>query len=67
MSLLNSQFTIEKAYQILLDDIHSNEEDFKRLNILNTDEDDAIGQCFSTFFGCGTFFTFVKYHGTLLI
>ena len=43
MSLLNSQFTIEKAYQILLDDIDRNEEGFEELNIVNTDEDDAIG------------------------
>ena len=41
MSLLNSQFTTEEAYH--LDDIDSNEEDFEELNIVNTDEDKAIG------------------------
>ena len=42
MSLLNSQFTTEEAYQILLDDIDSDEEDFEELNIVNTDKDDAL-------------------------
>ena len=41
MSLLNSQFTTEEAYQILLDDIDSDEEDFEELNIVNTDKYDA--------------------------
>ena len=43
MSLLNSQFTTEEAYLNLLDDIDSDEEDFEELNIVNNDEDDAIG------------------------
>ena len=43
MSLLNSRFTTKEAYRILLDDIDSNEKDFEVRNIVNTDEDDAIG------------------------
>ena len=34
--------TTQKEYRILLDDIDSNQKDFEELNIVNTDEDDAI-------------------------
>ena len=43
MTLLNSRFTTEEAYQIFLDNIDSNEEDFEELNIINTEKDNAIG------------------------
>ena len=43
MSLLNSLFTTEEAYRILLDNIDSNEEDFEELNIINNEKDNAIG------------------------